>query len=191
MCMSTERIIIHSSLVEPFTTAFKQCTDEIYPPSGLSPVLVSQTGASKTKALVSSALKGGASIAIGSFEEGTSSADMRPIALKGIQRDTELYHAESFGPSVALFSFETEEEALAIANDTEYGLAGAVFTENLSAGLRVARQYETGAVHINAMTIHDDVSLPHGGLKKSGFGRFTGMTGVEEYLTSKVVTWQD
>lgn len=190
--MSTERIIIHSSLVESFTKAFKKSTDEIFPPSEPSPVLVSQTGANKTKTLVSSALKGGASIAFGNVEkEGASSAEMRPIVLKDVQKGTDLYHAESFGPSVALFSFDTEEEALAIANDTEYGLAGAVFTENLAAGLRVARQYETGAVHINWMTIHDDVSLPHGGLKKSGFGRFTGTAGIEEYLTSRVVTWQD
>jgi acyl-CoA reductase-like NAD-dependent aldehyde dehydrogenase len=189
--MSTERVIVHSSLIEHFTKAFKQCTDEIFPNSGLSPVLVSSTGAQKTRALVSGALSNGAEVVFGNLTENSSSPTMRPIALRNLKKDSDLYYTESFGPTVVLFTFESEEEALAIANDTEYGLAGAVFTEDLATGLRVARQYETGAVHINAMSIHDDVSLPHGGLKSSGFGRFTGMAGIEEYLTSRVVTWRD
>ena len=189
--MSTERIIVHSSVVKSFTEAFKQCTDELFPLSGLSPVLVSSAGARKTKALVSAALAGGADVVFGSLDEKSSAPAMRPIVLRNVKKDADLYYTESFGPTVALFTFETEDEALTIANDTEYGLSGAVFTEDLAAGLRVAKQYETGAVHINAMSIHDDVSLPHGGLKNSGFGRFTGMAGIEEYLTSRVVTWRD
>jgi acyl-CoA reductase-like NAD-dependent aldehyde dehydrogenase len=189
--MSTERVIVHSSLVEPFIKAFKQCIEEIFPHSGLSPVLVSSAGAQKTRALVSGALSDGAEVLFGNPAVDTSSPTMRPIVLRNIKKDSALYYTESFGPSVVIFTFETEEEALTIANDTEYGLAGAVFTEDLATGLRVARQYETGAVHINAMSIHDDVSLPHGGLKNSGFGRFTGMAGIEEYLTSRVVTWRD
>ncbi|CAI7604805.1 unnamed protein product [Penicillium manginii] len=191
VCMSTERIILHSSLLESFIKAFKECTDEIFPHSGLSPVLVSSAGAQKTRALVSGALNDGAEVVFGNATEDTSSPTMRPIVLRNLKKDSDLYYTESFGPTVVIFTFESEVEALTIANDTEYGLAGAVFTEDLATGLRVARQYETGAVHINAMSIHDDVSLPHGGLKNSGFGRFTGMAGIEEYLTSRVVTWRD
>ena len=189
--MSTERIIVHSSLQESFVATFKQSIDENFPPSGLSPVLVSSAGARKTRALVTAAVHSGADVVFGSPSEESSSPTMRPIALRNVNKDADLYYTESFGPAVVIFTFESEDEALSIANDTEYGLAGAVFTKDLAAGLRVARQYETGAVHINSMTIHDDVSLPHGGLKKSGFGRFTGMAGIEEYLTSRVVTWQD
>ncbi|KAJ5585695.1 hypothetical protein N7450_005482 [Penicillium hetheringtonii] len=162
VCMSTERVIVHSSLIEPFTNAFKQCTDKIFPNSGVSPVLVSSTGAQKTRTLVSGALSNGAEVVFGNLTENSSSPTMRPIALRNLKKDSDLYYTESFGPTVVLFTFESEEEALAIANDTEYGLAGAVFTEDLATGLRVARQYETGAVHINAMSIHDDVSLPTG-----------------------------
>ncbi|KAJ5300171.1 hypothetical protein N7508_007414 [Penicillium antarcticum] len=191
VCMSTERIIVHSSVAESFIEAFKQCTDELFPLSGLSPVLVSSAGARKTKGLVSAALAGGADVVFGSPVEESSTPTMRPIVLRNLKKDADLYYTESFGPTVVILTFESEDEALTIANDTEYGLSGAVFTEDLAAGLRVARQCETGAVHINAMSIHDDVSLPHGGLKKSGYGRFTGMAGIEEYLTSRVVTWRD
>jgi acyl-CoA reductase-like NAD-dependent aldehyde dehydrogenase len=115
---------------------------------------------------------------------------MQPIILTNVKNDSDLYHNESFGPSVALYTFETEE-ALWIANDTDYGLSGTVFTRDLAAGLGIARGYETGAVHINGMTIHDETNLPHGGMKKSGFGRFNGLPGLEEWVRSKVVTWKD
>ncbi|BCS28076.1 uncharacterized protein APUU_61124S [Aspergillus puulaauensis] len=82
-----------------------------------------------------------------------------------------------------------EEEAIALANDTEYGLTSAVFTSNLFSGLRVANQIESGAVHINSMTVHDDPTLPHGGWKNSGFGRFGGTAGYDEWLQTKTITW--
>ena len=69
---------------------------------------------------------------------------MRPIVVEGVTKEMELYHIESFGPTVSLIIVESEEEAVRIANDTEYGLSSAVFTEDLKAGLRVARQIETG-----------------------------------------------
>jgi acyl-CoA reductase-like NAD-dependent aldehyde dehydrogenase len=115
---------------------------------------------------------------------------MRPIILKNVIKGSALYENESFGPAVAVYTFETEEEALTIANDTDYGPSGAIFTDNLAAGLRIARGYETGAVHINGTTIHDETALPHGGVKKSGFDRFNGLPGLEEFLRSKVVTWK-
>jgi len=127
-----------------------------------------------------------------------------------------MYHIESFGPTVSIIQVESEEEAIAIANDTEYGLSSAVFTEDLAAGLRVAKQIETGyvvpfkssadenlvlvagmtdlndsAVHINNMTVHDEPNIPHGGAKKSGFGRFGGSAGIDEWLRTKTVTWSD
>jgi acyl-CoA reductase-like NAD-dependent aldehyde dehydrogenase len=126
-----------------------------------------------------------------SEEADALSTTMRPIILSNVQNNSGLYHNESFGPSVALYTFETEEEVLQIANDTDYRLSGAVFTRDLAAGLRITRGYETGAVHINGMTIHDETNLPHVGMKKSGLGRFNGLPGLEERVRSKVVTWKD
>lgn len=114
---------------------------------------------------------------------------MRPIILSDVTRDMDIYYTESFGPSVSLLTYSTEAEAVEIANDTEYGLAAAVFTENLTTGLRIAKQIESGAVHINHMTVHDEPRLPHGGSKSSGFGRFGGNWGLDEFLTSKTITF--
>ena len=195
VCMATERVIVHSSIIDTFIAAFQESTNQKFGPRAPSPILVTAVGANKTKALVHAALIKGAQVVLGDPKESQdadkSSTGMRPIILTGVGKDSDLYQNESFGPSVAIYPFETEDEALAIANDTEYGLSGAVFTNNLTAGLRIAKSYETGAVHINAMTIHDESNLPHGGTKKSGWGRFSGMAGVEEYLRSKVVTFDE
>ena len=116
---------------------------------------------------------------------------MRPIILTNVVKGSGLHENESFGPAVAIYTFETEEEGLAIANDTDYDLSGAVFTEKSSDWLQIARAYETDAVHINAITIHDENSLPHGGVKESGFGRFNSLPRLEKFLRNKVVTWKD
>jgi acyl-CoA reductase-like NAD-dependent aldehyde dehydrogenase len=190
--MSTERILVHSSIAEPFSHALKETTTQIFGPNSPTPVLVSSIGVSKNKALLSNAISKGASVILG---DPNSSEDvptkMRPVIVGNITKDMDLYYTESFGPTVSLYTFETEEEALALANDTDYGLAGSVFTEDLAAGLRVAKGYETGAVHINSMSVHDESALPHGGVKKSGFGRFNGAQGLEEFVRTKTVTWKD
>lgn len=196
VCMSTDRVIVHAAIAKEFIAAFKTAIAGSYGPGGHKHVLVSATGATKTKALVSDALKHGAEVIYGDTAEWTATGDgtsakMAPLVLGNVQKDSRLYLEESFGPSVALHTFETEAEALAIANDTEYGLSGAVFTRNLGAGLRIAKGYETGAVHVNHMTIHDESNLPHGGAKKSGFGRFTALAGLDEWLRSKVVTYDE
>lgn len=195
VCMATERVIVHASIAEAFTEALKEATTQQYPSNKRGPVFVSSAGANKTKSLVKSALTNGAQVVLGDAEESLKidlkSTSMRPIILRNVEKGSELYLKESFGPAVALYTFETEEEALVLANDTEYGLSGAVYTKDLAAGLRIAKGYETGAVHINHMTIHDESNLPHGGTKASGWGRFSGMAGVEEYLRTKVVTFDE
>ncbi|EWY89730.1 hypothetical protein FOYG_07398 [Fusarium oxysporum NRRL 32931] len=195
VCMSTERIIVHKAIADDFIAALKESTEQMYGQQGRSPLLVTPTGANKTKRLVKAAINGGAEVILGDAAESVnpdeSSTGMKPIILKNVNKGNALYEDESFGPSVAVYTFEKEDEALEIANDTRFGLSGSVFTKDLAAGLRIARGYETGAVHINAMTIHDESNLPHGGAKASGWGRFTGIAGLEEYLRSKVVTFNE
>ena len=116
---------------------------------------------------------------------------MNPIILTNVSKDSDFYNFESFGPSIAVCTFETEEEALAIANVCQYGLTRSIFTKDLAAALRLAKGYETGAVHINAMSIHDESNLPHGGAKKSGRGRFSAQAGLDEYLRYKTFTYDD
>ncbi|OJJ07762.1 hypothetical protein ASPVEDRAFT_33953 [Aspergillus versicolor CBS 583.65] len=109
------------------------------------------------------------------------------VILTDVQPSMRIYHEESFGPAVSLIPYENDDEALRIANDTDYGLSSAIFTRDLRKAIRLAKRIETGAVHINNMTVHDEVVLPHGGAKSSGFGRFN--TGLEEWLRIKNITF--
>lgn len=192
ICMSTERILVHSSIAEKFREALKTVMEKMYGKDSPAPVLVNAPPVQKNKKLVEQALSKGAKILTGDLNaKEHSDTRMRPIVVDGVTKDMDLYQTESFGPTVSLIVVESEEEAIEIANDTDYGLSSAVFTEDLAAGLRVAKQIETGAVHINNMTVHDEPNLPHGGAKKSGWGRFNGTAGIEEFLRVKCVTWSD
>ena len=191
VCMSTERIIVHKNIAPKFKETFTAMVDTMFSPSSSAPVLISGAAVEKNRKLVKNATGKGASILYGNVNaQEISATRMRPIILDGITRDMDLYHTESFGPTVSIFEVETEEEAIGMANDTEYGLTAAVFTEDLKRGLRFARAIETGAVHINSMSIHDESALPHGGAKGSGWGRFNAAHGLEEWVRTKTVTFR-
>ncbi|EXJ85860.1 hypothetical protein A1O1_06229 [Capronia coronata CBS 617.96] len=193
ICMATERIIVNAKIVDKFRPALKATLDQVFSEEGLGiPQLVTTAPVEKNKKLVSDALSKGAVPLHGDPDHHEpSKTKMRPVVIENVQPHMDIYHTESFGPTVSLFVVNSDEEAIEIANDTEYGLASAVFTEDLRRGLRIARQIETGAVHINSMTVHDEAALPHGGAKKSGFGRFNSLQGLEEWVRTKAVTWKD
>jgi acyl-CoA reductase-like NAD-dependent aldehyde dehydrogenase len=190
ICMSTERILVQSSILPQFREALTKAIAGIFPASTPG-VTVLAAAVEKNKKLIADATSKGAKVVHGdpSIEE-SSKTRMAPIVVENVKKGMDLYYTESFGPSVSLIPFETEEEAIAIANDTEYGLSGAIFTESLGRGLRVAKQIETGAIHINSMSVHDEPTLPHGGAKKSGFGRFNSHWGLSEFLRPKTITFQ-
>lgn len=191
ICMSTERILVHKKISSAFQEKLVAMLEAIFPSKGEAPILINVTAVDKVKRLLKDAVDKGASTITGDFEaEEASKTRLRPIVIGKVTPDMDIYKTESFGPSVSLIEVETEEEALRIANDTEYGLSSAVFTEDLRTGLRFARGIETGAVHINNMTVHDESGLPHGGCKSSGYGRFNTAHGIEEYTRTKTVTWR-
>ncbi|KAI0178815.1 aldehyde dehydrogenase [Hypoxylon sp. FL1284] len=192
VCMSTERIIVHKKVSGAFQEKLLAKVKEAYPSTGDAPILVNAQSVDKNKKLIKDAVSKGATVINGDVDATESSKTrLRPIVISKVTSDMDLYKTESFGPSVSLIEVESEEEALRVANDTEYGLTSAVFTENLRVGLRFARGIESGAVHINNMTIHDETTLPHGGAKASGYGRFNAQTGVEEWVRMKTVTWRN
>lgn len=188
--MSTERILVHSSIVSEFKPLLQATIEKVFGSPEATPVLVTAASAKRNRGLVDGAISQGAQTIYGSTTQvGKLETKMSPVVLTNINKDMDLYATESFGPSVSLYTFETEQEALELANDTEYGLSASVFTQDLRAGFRMAEGIESGAVHINTMSVHDEFSLPHGGVKKSGFGRFNGYQGLEEFLYYKTVTW--
>ena len=180
VCMSTERVIVHKAIAQKFKDTFSSTVEKIFASGSGAPTLINSAGVEKNRNLVKDATSKGAKLVYGELDSSEiSTTRMKPIILEKVTTDMDIYYGESFGPTVSLFEVETEEEAITLANDTEYGLTSAVFTEDLKRGLRFARAIETGAVHINAMSIHDESALPHGGAKASGYGRFNAAHGLE------------
>lgn len=143
--MSTERILVHSSIIQPFSTAFKAAVENVYPSDGPGPILVLPSIVKKNKEFINQAVSRGAKLLVGDLDtKETSQNRLRPVVLEHVNKEMDIYREESFGPSVSLFPIESEEEAINIANDTEYGLSAAVFTKDLATGLRVAKQIESG-----------------------------------------------
>ncbi|OAP58865.1 hypothetical protein AYL99_06162 [Fonsecaea erecta] len=190
ICMATERIIVHEKVADKFREALRQTMDQVF--AADVPQLVTAAPVAKNKKLLADALSKGATTVYGDAAHDEPSATrMRPVVIENVNATMDIYHTESFGPTVSLYVVADDEAALRLANDTDYGLASAVFTEDLRRGLRLARAIESGAVHINSMSIHDEPALPHGGVKRSGFGRFNGVPGLEEWVRTKVITWKD
>lgn len=192
ICMSTERIIVFATVL----AKFRECLLEAAKArsGGNSPTLqlVGVSSAQKNKKLVDDAVKKGAKVVFGpSGDEDTRVSRMHPVIIEAVTPEMQIYATESFGPSVSLHTVETDEEAITLANQTDFGLTSSVFTTNLIRGFKFAREIECGAVHINGATIHDEPVLPHGGVKSSGFGRFNGKDGLEEWVRTKIVTWQE
>ncbi|KAG6011198.1 hypothetical protein E4U54_008218 [Claviceps lovelessii] len=190
VCMSTERILVHKAIKDTFRHKLAAAVAAMFPTDGEAPILINSVAAQRNKELVANATERGATILHGDVNaREISNTRLRPIIIDKVTPDMNIYKTESFGPTVSVMDIESEEEAIRIANDTEYGLAAAVFTQDLRRGLRFAQEIETGAVHINSMTVHDEAGLPHGGAKSSGYGRFNASMGLEEWTRTKTITF--
>ena len=113
---------------------------------------------------------------------------MDATVLDGVTSAMEIYSEESFGPVVALIRARDEEDAVRLANDSEYGLSASVFTRDIARGLRIAQRIQSGICHVNGPTVHDEAQMPFGGVKASGFGRFGGKAGVAEFTELRWIT---
>jgi succinate-semialdehyde dehydrogenase/glutarate-semialdehyde dehydrogenase len=148
--------------------------------------LIDDDQRSKVDELVNDALGKGAKALVGAEKMEGSGYFYRPTVLGDVPEEANLRQEEIFGPVAPVFSFGSEEEAIAAANDTEYGLVAYVFTRDLKRALRVVEGLETGMVGLNQGLV-SNASAPFGGVKQSGFGREGGREGIEEYLETKYV----
>lgn len=121
-------------------------------PSAALGSLISPSAGTRVDGLISDALAKGAQIKAGKHD--IQGAVAQPLVLGEVTKQMDLYYQESFGPVVALFEFETNEEAIRLANDTEYGLVSSVFSDNVIEALAVARRIRSGSCHINGATVH-------------------------------------
>jgi len=137
--------------------------------------------------MIADAVSKGAVVKAGGNADG---AIFSPTVVTGVTPKMRIYQEEIFGPIAAVVEVDTEEEAVRVANDTQYGLSAAVFGRDTARALRVAQQLETGMCHINGPTVHDEPQVPFGGVKDSGWGRFGGRAGVNEFTELRWMTIQ-
>jgi succinate-semialdehyde dehydrogenase/glutarate-semialdehyde dehydrogenase len=148
--------------------------------------LVDEAARTKVGELVGDAVDRGATVLTGGGPVGERGWFYAPTVLGGVDPGARLLAEEVFGPVAPVSPFSSDDEALAAANDTEYGLVAYVFTKDLSRALRVAEGLQTGMVGLN-QGIVSNPAAPFGGVKQSGFGREGGAEGIEEYLDTKYV----
>ncbi|KAI1621768.1 Aldehyde/histidinol dehydrogenase [Exophiala viscosa] len=189
VCMATERVIVLESVASKFEAVLKETYAKLYADGYLPQAAAQPSGAQKVKDLVDDALSNGAEVVAGKPGfHGSEKRAVPPVVVKGVEK-SRIYYEESFGPAISMIVVPTVDEAVRVANDTEYGLSAGVWG-SLSKALAVAKRIDSGAVHINDSTIHDEPTLPHGGMKSSGHGRFGGSWGIAEFLTTKTITFK-
>jgi succinate-semialdehyde dehydrogenase / glutarate-semialdehyde dehydrogenase len=148
--------------------------------------LIDDAQRAKVAELVEDALGHGAKAVVGGHTRDGAGYFYDPTVLTDIPADAKLLKEEIFGPVAPVKGFTDEDEAVAAANDTEYGLVAYVYTNNLKRALRVVERLETGMVGLNQGMV-SNAGAPFGGIKQSGFGREGGYEGIEEYLETKYV----
>jgi len=192
ICMSTDRIVVE----KPVATAFaeklavkaKSLTvgDPLQPDTQIG-CLINNGAVERVKSVVDDALAKGAKLLCGGKAEG---ACYYPTVLHGVTPAMRVYSEESFGPIVPVVIVEDGDEALRVANDTNYGLSSAVFSRDINRAMRIAERLETGICHINDATVHDEPQMPFGGVKDSGWGRFGGKAALDEFTELRWITVQ-
>jgi aldehyde dehydrogenase (NAD+) len=189
VCMATRRIIVEKPIAKEFVEKFvkKASSLKVGNPLERDTIigpLINQYQFNEVKKSVDAAVQNGASLLCGGKSDGLC---YYPTVLTNVSPSTRLWCEETFGPVVTVIEVESDEEALAVANDTNYGLSGAVMTRDMAKGLSIAMRMETGSVHINDQTVGDEPQIPFGGMKDSGWGRFGGRGSLEEFTEMRWV----
>ncbi len=190
-CTAANRFHVAGAVAEEFGEKLAQRMGEMKVARGTEDgaqvgPLIDEDQRSKVRELVDDAVGKGAQALIGGREIDGAGYFYEPTVLGGVPGEADLRKEEIFGPVAPVFSFDSEEEAIAHANDTDYGLVSYVFTRDIKRALRVSEELETGMVGLNQGMV-SNASAPFGGVKQSGFGREGGYEGIEEYLETKYV----
>lgn len=190
ICMSTERIVVENPVADEFARALANRAKGLALGDPAAPetqvgCLINPGAAERVQSLVEDAVSKGAEVLCGGKSLGPS---YYPTVLYGVTPAMRVYGEESFGPVVSIVVAKDAEDAVRIANDTQYGLASAVFSRDVSKALRIAERLEFGICHINGATVHDEPQMPFGGEKDSGWGRFGGKAALEEFTELRWIT---
>ncbi|MBM7473700.1 aldehyde dehydrogenase [Subtercola frigoramans] len=192
VCMSTERFVVDESVAEEFVAKFAASAAELEvgdPATNeaciVGPMIVAESGP-RINALIADAVAKGATILTGGDADGAS---MRPTIIDHVTPEMKIYDEETFGPITTIVRVSGFEEAVQVANDSEYGLSGAVFGRDAQRALQAALRIQVGVIHVNGSTVQNEAQAPYGGTKNSGYGRFDGGQAViNEFTELKWVT---
>ncbi|MGZ2487793.1 acyl-CoA reductase-like NAD-dependent aldehyde dehydrogenase [Rhizobium pisi] len=192
ICMSTERIIVDAKVADAFVEklAAKAKALPVGDPRGhvVLGALVTPEAAERVQEMVDDALAKGAVLMAGGKHSGSI---MEATLVDHVTPAMRIYSEESFGPAKSVIRVNGDEEAIRVANDTEYGLSSAVFSRNVVRAMAVARRIESGICHINGPTVGDEAQMPFGGVKASGYGRFGGRAAIAEFTDLRWITVED
>lgn len=193
ICMSTERIVVDNAVADTFVAKLAERAKAL--PLGdprLGPVVlgsvVDQATVDRCNALIDDALAKGATLVCGGKATNTL---MPATLLDHVTPEMHIYQEETFAPVKAIVRVNGVEEAVACANDNEFGLAAAVFGRDVSRAWQVANRIESGICHVNGPTVHDEAQMPFGGVKASGYGRFGGKAGIDAFTELRWITVQN
>ena len=192
ICMSTERVLVQQGIADQFIKKLIAKTKSLKAGNptdqqNMLGVLESRRAAERIQHLLEDAKIKGADLPLGIQVQDTT---MQPTLVLNIQPEMLLYREESFGPVCTVQRFETLEEGIALANDSEFGLSSAVFSQNFAQAFEVAKQIDSGICHINGATVHDEAQMPFGGTKSSGYGRFGSKASIAEFTELRWITVQ-
>lgn len=183
LCFSTERILVQKPIADKFAEILKSQA-----PSFNAGHAVNSRIKEHADAKVMNASRQGAKVLVGGPGSSNDASCLRPTILTGVTRDMAIFDEETFGPSASLYTFDDDEEAIQLANASEYGLNASIHTTNMERGIAMARELEVAQVHINNLTGYDEPTFPIGGEKASGWGRSNASWSLNEYLTLKTIS---
>jgi succinate-semialdehyde dehydrogenase/glutarate-semialdehyde dehydrogenase len=190
-CVCANRILVQSGIYDHFAAALVDAVKKLAVGPGMAPgttigPLITSEAVAKVESLVGDAVKKGAKVLIGGSLDKAGPLFYRPSVVGDVTPDMEVVREEIFGPVAALVRFDTEDDAIKLANDTPFGLAAYLFSQNMSRAWRVAEKLDAGMVGVNEGIFSNEV-VPFGGVKESGLGREGAAEGLEEYLEIKYI----
>jgi succinate-semialdehyde dehydrogenase/glutarate-semialdehyde dehydrogenase len=193
-CVAANRFLVHEAVAGEFTKRFADRLGGLKVGRGTEPgvdvgPLIDKNGRDKVVELVDDAVEGGANVVLGGRAQPGSGFFYEPTVLADVAPDARCLREEIFGPVAPVRTFTSDEEAIAAANDTEFGLVAYAYTRDITRALQVCEALETGMVGLNRGMVSNPAG-PFGGVKHSGLGREGGAEGIEEYLATKYVAVQ-
>ncbi len=193
ICMTTGRIVIDEKIADEFVEKFNIAAQKLTMGNPavegneqciIGPLVDASSGA-RLNSIVEDAVEKGATLVTGGAAD---NASVPATILDHVTSDMRAYHEESFGPVISIIRIKDDEQALFVANDTEYGLSASVFSQNFPRAMKIAKKIESGICHINSATVNGEAQAPYGGTKSTGYGRFDGRAVIDGFTELRWLT---